>query len=432
MSIARSVKISLAFVGLLVGAGFATGQEVIQYFISFGQIGIWGAVLSGVLMVAAGVVILQLGSYFLAEEHNMVFRHVSHPFVSKALDVSITLTLFAVGFVMLAGAGSTLNQQFGLPTWIGAGLMTVLVMITGLLDVDKVSNIISAVTPLIVIAVLVAFVHTLATLPGDLSGLDEIATLADSPVRPWWLSGLNYTGMALLLGVSMCLVIGGTVPDPREAGLGGFLGGLLFSVLLLMNCVTLYLSSARIEGAEVPMLKIFEAIHPIASLLMVIVVFLMICNTAIGMFYALGRRLTASRPHRYRPVFLLVCLIGYAVSFAGFGTLMSYAYPAIGYVGMVMIVIVCTWWVKERGTIVEETGRRFRMRALLTLRTDPSRRFSRKHAAMLDDVAEGSNVEPATITGAIELQVERLLEHDHSQEQEQDQDQELEQEPPAR
>lgn len=38
----------LAFVGLVVGAGFATGQEVLQYFISFGAIGIVGAVLSGI------------------------------------------------------------------------------------------------------------------------------------------------------------------------------------------------------------------------------------------------------------------------------------------------------------------------------------------------------------------------------------------------
>lgn len=106
-----------------------------------------------------------------------------------------------------------------------------------------------------------------------------------------------------------------------------------------------------------------------------------------------------------------------AVSFAGFGTLMSFAYPAIGYVGIVMIVIVCAWWLKERGTIEEETGRRFRMRALLTLRTDPSRRFSRKHAAMLHDVAEESNIEPETITGAIELEVERILEHEHALEQ---------------
>ena len=36
-----AVKVALAFVGLIVGAGFATGQEMIQYFTSFGAVGIY-------------------------------------------------------------------------------------------------------------------------------------------------------------------------------------------------------------------------------------------------------------------------------------------------------------------------------------------------------------------------------------------------------
>lgn len=110
MSVKRTARIALSFVGLLVGAGFATGQEVIQYFISFGAWGIAGAVLAGIVMAAAGAVILQLGSYFLADEHNSVFRSVSYPVIAKLLDASVTITLFAIGFVMLAGAGSNLQQ----------------------------------------------------------------------------------------------------------------------------------------------------------------------------------------------------------------------------------------------------------------------------------------------------------------------------------
>ncbi|WP_197459075.1 hypothetical protein [Kocuria palustris] len=53
---------ALAFVGLVVGTGFATGQEVLQYFISFGAIGIVGAVLSGVVMAVSGtLVVLAVG-----------------------------------------------------------------------------------------------------------------------------------------------------------------------------------------------------------------------------------------------------------------------------------------------------------------------------------------------------------------------------------
>lgn len=409
MSYRRTLKIALAFVGLLVGAGFATGQEVIQYFISFGGLGIWGAVLAGVLMTAAGGVIIQLGSFFLAEEHNMVFRNVSHPVVSKFLDVSITLTLFAVGFVMLAGAGSTLEQQFGLPAWMGAGIMTVLVMLTGLLDVDKVSDIISGVTPLIIIAVTVAFVYTLFNLPPDISVLDGVATRAESPVRPWWLSAVNYTGLALLLGVSMCLVIGGNTPNPREAGWGGLAGGALYTVLLLMAALVLYLNIVQVGAAEVPMLALYASMHPVLAFIMVFIILAMIYNTSIGMFYALGRRLTAGRQQRYRPVFLVTCVAGYAVSFVGFGTLMNYVYPAIGYVGMVMIVVVLAWWIRQRAAIAQETGRRDRIRVMLRLRRNPARRFSGKHAARLDEIGEESNVEGKAITGAIDVEVLRDL-----------------------
>ena len=224
MSLKSTFKIALSFVGLLVGAGFATGQEVIQYFGSFGLSALWGALLAGVLMTIAGAVILQLGSYFLAQEHRMVFRNMSHPIVSRFLDFGVTFTLFAVGFVMLAGAGSNLEQQFGWPAWVGSLIMLILVMITGLMDVDRVSSIISTVTPLIIVAVAFAFGYTLFNLPDDMAAMGQLAQGAESPTSPWLLSALNYTGLALLLGLSMALVIGGANTKPREAGVGGQIG----------------------------------------------------------------------------------------------------------------------------------------------------------------------------------------------------------------
>lgn len=175
---------ALAFVGLVVGAGFATGQEVIQYFISFGAIGIVGAVLSGVVMAVGGMLIVQLGSYFLAENHYKVFRNVAHPVVSRFLDWSVTFTLFVMGFIMLAGAGCTLQQHFGIPTWMGAGLMTLLVLAVGQLDVDRVSNIVSLVTPLIVIAVLVALRHQLRLHEHDAGRLHEPGDRRKPPEHP--------------------------------------------------------------------------------------------------------------------------------------------------------------------------------------------------------------------------------------------------------
>ena len=51
----RALAISMAFIGLIVGAGFASGQEALQYFVAFGTWGIVGAVVASALMIVTGV-----------------------------------------------------------------------------------------------------------------------------------------------------------------------------------------------------------------------------------------------------------------------------------------------------------------------------------------------------------------------------------------
>lgn len=408
----RSVKIALAFVGLLVGAGFATGAEVIQYFVGFGWIGILGAGLAGVLVALGGAVILQLGSVFLAADHKVVFRSVSHPVMARILDVTVTVTLFAIGFVMLAGAGSTLAQQLGWLTWAGAGLMTALALVTGMLDVEKVSAIISLITPLIILAVVAGFVHVLLTHEGSFTANEALAVQAATPVAPWWLSSVNYFGLVVVMAVSMCLVIGGSITNPREAFAGGLTGGLLYTVLLLLASVLLYLGYAEIGRADVPMLQLFASIAPWLGWTMVVVIYLMIYNTAIGMFYALGRRLTAERPGRYRPVFIGVTLLAFAVSFVGFGDLMNVVYPALGYLGIVLALVLIAWWVLHRRRISAESGLRLRLRALLRLREHPEKTFTAQHAVLLQEAADESVAATAVVTEAVEEEVVQAIEAD--------------------
>ena len=414
MSAKKTLQVALAFIGLMVGAGFATGQDVIQYFVSFGLWGLAGAVVAGILMITAGAVIINIGSYFLADEHLGVFRSVSAPVVSRFLDISVSLTLLAMGIVMLAGAGSTLEQQFGLPAWIGSAIMVAIVMLTGLLDVNKVTNIISAVTPVIFVAVIVAFVYTLMQLPVDLGAMSDLAVQADSPVSPWWLSAINYTCMALMLGVSMSLMIGGNTLDPRDAGRGGLLGGVVYTILLVMNAFALLVNFDAVGDADVPMLKLFESMHPVASLAMVFVTFLMIYNTTISMFYALGRRMTVNHRKRYVPVFLGICVLGYVISLVGFGTLMSVVYPVIGYVGMVLVVVMFIWWFRNREAIGVEAGRRTRIRALMTKRGDETKEFTEYNENQLRDATEESPADNEALTGAMEVQVKRELGEDKS------------------
>ncbi|KAB1502458.1 hypothetical protein F7230_08460 [Corynebacterium sp. 320] len=398
----------MAFVGLTVGAGFATGKEVIQYFMSFGLVGLWGVAIAGLVVTISGAVFLQIGSYFLADEHNMVFKKTSHPIVSRFLDISVTLTLFCIGFVMLAGAGSNLEQQFDLPAWIGALIMTVIVILTGMLDVDKVSRVIGGLTPLIIIAVIFAFVYTMMNMP-DTSTAEALAQAEESPVSPWWLSALNYDGLALLLGVSMTLVIGGNYASPRQAGMGGIIGGAIYTIMLFISAITLYLNMEDVQGTSVPMLEIINQIHPTLGIIMAFIIFVMIFNTAIGMFYALARRVTASTKFSFRPALIGATLVGYAVSFVGFESLMAKVYPVIGYVGLLMIAALVAWWIKSRARIARESKRRDRIHELTTHREDPEEDFSAKEERELDKHLSESHIDEEQLAEVIDGEVKDKL-----------------------
>ncbi|MGP5293130.1 YkvI family membrane protein [Corynebacterium casei] len=363
---------------MLVGAGFATGQEVVQYFSSFGINGVWGIIIAGVIMTIAGTVFLQLGSYFHASEHNAVFRKVTHPIVSKLLDIAVIFTLFAVGFVMLAGAGSNMAQQFGWPAWVGSTLMLVLVLVTGLLDVDKVSNVIGLLTPTIIIAVIALLIYTLMNMPENAGEVIDIASQTEAPIGNWLLSAVNYNGLALILAVSMSLVIGGDHISPREAGWGG----VTYAILLGISGFVLLMGADKIGDSDVPMLVLVNEMGSTAGFLMAIVIFLMSFNTAIGMFYALGKRLASGRENRTYPIFVVGTLAGYGMSFFGFKTLMNYVYPILGYMGMFMVVVRVFAWFRSLSKIRDESVRRERIKSLLRLKLHPEEKYDEKH----DDV----------------------------------------------
>lgn len=397
----KATSVALAFVGLTVGAGFASGQEVMQYFVGFGIYGIIGAMVAAIVFAFTGMIIVQLGSYFLANDHNVVLSGVSRPLTSKLFDIVITFTLFSIGFVMIAGGGSNLNQQFGLPSWVGAALITTLVIAIGMLDVSKVTAIIGALTPVMILFVFAAIIYSLSTVELSVSELDTLARQGGSTLPHWAIASGNYVSLAISLAVSMSIVMGGDIMDPKVAGRGGFAGGLLFGILLVAVTAALFAQVNRVAGFDMPMLTLVGAIHPWLGIAMSVVIFAMIFNTAIGMYYALASRFSAGNRQRFRILLVSLTLVGFGLSFLGFKRLVGYLYPLIGYVGLALIAVLVYSWVRSKSTIVEESERRGRISRLMRRKLRRDKRFTREHAKKLKNEIEKSNIDNEDLHEAI-------------------------------
>lgn len=410
----RAVAISMAFIGVVVGAGFASGQEALQYFVAFGNMGLWGVLLASALMIITGVAILQLGSYFQADEHTAVYDNISGPIVSRILDWGTLATLFSIGFVMFAGGGSTISQQFeGVPIWVGGAVMLVLVLLVGLLDVDKVSNVIGAITPFIIIFVVLATGYTIIVTDVDWSSANEFAVNnVESPLSNWWLAALNYTGLNVMCAVSMSIVIGGNILDNRAVGVGGLIGGFFYLLLLALLVVSLYMVAPEVYKQDLPVLMLINHVNPVLGYFMTFIIYGMVFNTAIGMFYAMGKRLTRKKPKLFYPVYAGACVVGFILSFIGFKQLVSSVYPILGWIGLLMIAVMVISWITQRDKITSESDRRVRARTLVKRRLDPREHFTKKNERELRKLAAASNMETEEFVSAVAEEIHEELEAD--------------------
>ncbi|RFA35596.1 hypothetical protein CAI16_07315 [Virgibacillus dokdonensis] len=336
----KILQIASAFIGIIVGAGFASGQEILQYFTSFGYIGTIGVIISTALFTYLGMILTRLGSQTQTTSHRDVIYFISGRHLGIIVDYIIVFTLFGVGVVMIAGAGSIFNQQFGLPAFVGITTMTIIVMLTVMLDIHRVVQIIASIAPFLIFMVMLISIYSLLTMDHSFAKMEPIALEQTSAVSNWLLSAVNYVSYNIALGASMALVMGGAEPNRRKATLGGLLGGLGIGILILFNHLAIFSNMELVANYEMPILKIADEMSPILGMVYSVILFGMIFNTAVSMFFSFSARFKPSGTSAFRRFSIITILLAFALSFVGFTKLVSFFYPFIGYMGLFLIVVL--------------------------------------------------------------------------------------------
>ncbi|EPD72285.1 hypothetical protein HMPREF1478_01546 [Actinomyces sp. HPA0247] len=393
----KYLSAAFAYVGVIVGAGLASGQDLLQYFLAYGAIGLIGIAALGVLNVIFGAVALQLGSYYRSDNHDEVFERIAHPALRRLIDVVLVFSAFTMGFVMLAGAGANLEQQFGLPSWMGGALCAVLVVLTAFLNFDRIMNVIGVFTPIIMVAIAVLMIYSLVTPHASVAELDAAARNVTPALPNLVFSTLNYFALCVVGGIAMAFVLGGSILRIGEARRAGHIGGVLIALVLGADAVALYLNVDRIWNFDVPALEIARSVHPAFAFGYTLVIFALIYNTAFSLFYSTARRFSGGSTARLRIVLIAVVAAGYAASFMGFKKLIGVMYPIIGWLGVALLVVLAVGWLRERSAVLREEN----------LRRKLIRVMVRKHADDLEfkdeDRLKARHLARASVVDGVEL-----------------------------
>jgi len=335
-----------AFVGILVGAGFSSGQEIVQFFAGYGRMGLIGCLVTGLGFLILPVLFLVIGYRMKATSHKEVVRTIMGQWLWHLFDVLVTFFQFAYTVIMIAGGGALLKQWFGLPVVFGSIVMALCTIGIVCLDLRKIIIFISAVTPLLCVMVVLVTIWVLMQPHADYVVLDAAAVPTIKASGHWALSAALYVSFCIVIAMPFLVIMGGQASSGKVAAWGGIAGGALIGILITLSAIALYLRMDSIANLPMPMMSMVMQIAPWLGHVLSLVIFGMILNSAVGTHYVFVARVMPVHSPRFKLAVVGIGLLALACSFVGFVKLVNTVYPMYGYIGFVLIAFAIVAWLR--------------------------------------------------------------------------------------
>lgn len=348
LNIGRIVVFAGALLAYFIGAGFASGQEVLQFFTSWGH----------EMFIVAGVAFLMVlwetiscsiaGSKYHFKTNIDVFTFYCGKYLGKAFDIITIIICFASYVYMCAGAGSTLNQQFGLKPLVGAALMGILVIFTVFLGLTKITEVIGRLGTVIIIMVLFIALYSLFTHLGDLApnllAIDQDYTQfgLEKTIAPnaFWAGG-TYIGLTVIWTVTFCALMASNTTYKREVKVGMIVGSILIAAGLLLCGLAMAANVQDVGASNIPNLILANKIFPWLGSIYAFFIIAGIYTSAVPLLWTACARFGTEGSRNYKMAVIIAGIVGLVIAlFVPYRTLVNYILTIGGYVVYVFWVIM--------------------------------------------------------------------------------------------
>ena len=342
------LPLAFTYVGCFLGAGFVSGQELWQFFGSFGGLGFLGFALSAALFVFFGVILMRLTQMTgYTELDQLLVPWEKAIWLRKAAGVIAALFLFGVVVLMSAGVGAMLQQLLGVSEWIGSAIFTVIVAVIALFGVSGMVNAFSVLIPMLTIAAVIFAICAWGKF--DTSLLRNMAVVNDNPLMPnWFVAALTYVAYNLLGGIGIMVPVGPLVKKKSTV-----FGGMILSGVMLVCIACCILSSVSIYPPAVeqqlPMVAVASGLLPIlGSVYGVLLALAMFCNSLaslVGLMTHLKQKVSFVQRCE-KPLLAVFAVVVWAGSLFGFGDIIGVILPIFGYIGIIFLAAMVIHYIQ--------------------------------------------------------------------------------------
>ncbi len=347
-----SVKLALVFTGIILGAGFASGQELIAFFVRFGAWGLCGIGLSAAILGFLLYAVLKLCARFGVNDYDGFLDKLMGRKLGTLLSL-IAMAFMAVLFsAMLSGCGAALEQIGGsrLFYYVGAAGLALVSFVVFCFDLDGILAVNVALTPILIVAGTAFGLYSIITSYKTtfLEFLFPITQALDN----WVFSSILYASYNIVTAVCVMVSMASMAKTKRVMRGAGILSALFLGVLGLVFAFPLFLNLDAVRTLEIPMLYIANKSGAVMEVCYLLLLVCAMLTTAVANGFALINWLCAKTNADPLAIKVIVVVLGLTGAGMGFSNIVGIVYTAFGYLGLFQLIVIVMNFVlntKEKG-----------------------------------------------------------------------------------
>lgn len=330
----RSLKTIFVYIGFIIGAGFASGREIMEYFNIPSGTNISGIIIASFLFALTAYLIMSKASREEIKTFDEYIDSVAGR-AAKPVKYFMLIYMFCGLFTMFAGSGALLYSLGPMSRLFGAVVAAAVCFFVISFDLKGVEVLNTILVPIMIGGII--YVAVCGTIFGDTPAFGESFQIgARGGVI---LSAVCY-GAYNTVTAGAVLVPLSDGESHKSIGRRALAAGFVTGILIFLVWTAQRLNFDILWKSELPMLELAAMCGKTCKRVYTAVLFMAICTTAVSYGYGILSHFGGIIKSKFDRVTVaaVVCLAALPPAMYGFSNIVANLYSVFGYVGMAWIL----------------------------------------------------------------------------------------------
>lgn len=328
------IKIASIYVGAILGAGFASGREITEYFVCYGYKGIYGLILSGILFATIGSAVMYMAYKNNIKNYkdfiNMTFGNV----FGNIIEWVSIIFMFILFSTMMSACGAIMKQNGGFSSQWAILILALICGVTFMFGLKGVIIINSIASPILFVGGICLGLYAFfeKVLPVSTNILESNYN--------WIVSAIIYVSYNIITAISVLTSMPELLDSKKTAIYGAIIGGLTLGIMGICLGLGIMANYNDIHMLQLPVLEMAIKYGVVIKNFYIFMLIIAIYTTAVINGYSVIT--WAVKRFKIKKILFIVLFIlaGVIAGQLEFSKFVGVIYPLFGYIGIFQVIVI--------------------------------------------------------------------------------------------